>query len=280
MATDFTITALNDATDSENRMHSDEVAARYGFVGALVSGVNVFGYMTQPLVAEFGTEWLSNTGFDVRFLLPAYEQDAVSVTSTQAEESMQANSRHRIETCASNQHDITLAKLASWPLGPIDSSRAQAMRVQAKQEAAIYEEAARPELSWDVIHLERAAPTWHWTPSKEDNDRHVEAQRDPAACYRGTDALIHPYFLLDTCNRALMRLYVLPAWIHVGTVGSMIRAIKVGEAITVDCRPIERWERKGHQFIRLYIAMFSQDDLVFEAEHTAIFSIAAKQLSK
>jgi hypothetical protein len=77
-----------------------------------------------------------------------------------------------------------------------------------------------------------------------------------------------------------MRLYVLPAWIHVGTEGSMIRAIKVGEAITVDCRPIERWERKGHQFIRLYIAMFSQDDLVFEAEHTAIFSIAAKQLSK
>ena len=56
MATDFTITALNDATDSENRMHSDEVAARYGFAGALVSGVNVFGYMTQPLVAEFGTE--------------------------------------------------------------------------------------------------------------------------------------------------------------------------------------------------------------------------------
>ena len=73
-----------------------------------------------------------------------------------------------------------------------------------------------------------------------------------------------------------MRLYVLPAWIHVGTVGSMIRAIKVGEAITADCRPIERWERKGHQFIRLYIAMFLQDDLVFEAEHTAIFSIAAK----
>ena len=69
MATDFTITALNDATDSENRMHSDEVAARYGFAGALVSGVNVFGYMTQPLVAEFGAEWLSNTGFDVRFLL-------------------------------------------------------------------------------------------------------------------------------------------------------------------------------------------------------------------
>jgi hypothetical protein len=25
--------------------------------------------------------------------------------------------------------------------------------------------------------------------------------------------------------------------------------------------------------------MFSQDDLVFEAEHTAIFSIAAKQLA-
>jgi acyl dehydratase len=55
MSTAFTITALNDATDSENRMHSDDVAARYGFKGALVSGVNVFGYMTQPLVAQLGT---------------------------------------------------------------------------------------------------------------------------------------------------------------------------------------------------------------------------------
>ncbi len=33
MSTAFTITALNDATDSENRMHGDDVAARYGFKG-------------------------------------------------------------------------------------------------------------------------------------------------------------------------------------------------------------------------------------------------------
>ncbi len=54
MSNAFTITAINDGTESENRMHSDDVAARYGFKGALVSGVNVFGYMTQPLVAQFG----------------------------------------------------------------------------------------------------------------------------------------------------------------------------------------------------------------------------------
>ena len=71
MTAGFTITALNDASESENRMHSDEVAARYGFSGALVSGVNVFGYMTQPLVATQGPDWFQQRGFSVRFLLPA-----------------------------------------------------------------------------------------------------------------------------------------------------------------------------------------------------------------
>ena len=276
MSTAFTITALNDATDSENRMHSDDVAARYGFKGALVSGVNVFGYMTQPLVAQLGTQWLSNTGFDVRFLLPAYEGDTISVDSVPSISPERIAFEDRIETRASNQTGTMLATLASWPLEKSDYSRAQAMREQAQQEAVIYSHEDRPLLTWDVIQIEKAAPTWHWTPSAEDNARHVTPQRDMAACYRGPEALIHPYFLLDTCNRALMRLYRLPAWIHVGTVGSMLRAIKINEKITVDCRPIDRWERKGHQFIRLYISMFSGDDLVFEAEHTAIFRIAEK----
>jgi len=276
MSNAFTITAINDATESENRMHSDDVAARYGFKGALVSGVNVFGYMTQPLVAQFGAQWLSNTGFDVRFLLPAYEGDQVSVNSASAIKPEHKDLPDRIETRAFNQAGTTLATLASWPLDLSDHPRAYAMRKQAQQEAAIYAHDKRPLLTWDVIQLEKAAPTWLWTPSAEDNARHVAAQRDTAACYFGPEALIHPYFLLDTCNRALMRLYILPAWIHVGTVGSMLRAIKINEEIAVDCQPTDRWEHKGHQFIRLYVTMFSGNDLVFEADHTAIFKIAQK----
>ncbi len=80
------------------------------------------------------------------------------------------------------------------------------MRKQAQQEAAIYAHDKRPLLTWDVIQLEKAAPTWLWTPSAEDNAATSLHKETMAACYFGPEALIHPYFLLDTCNRALMRL--------------------------------------------------------------------------
>ena len=39
----YTITAHNPATGSENRIHADDVARRYGFRGGLVPGVTVYG---------------------------------------------------------------------------------------------------------------------------------------------------------------------------------------------------------------------------------------------
>ena len=35
-------------------MHSDDVARRFGFKGALVPGVTVFAHMTRPLVERYG----------------------------------------------------------------------------------------------------------------------------------------------------------------------------------------------------------------------------------
>ncbi len=266
----FSIEALNDATESENRMHSDDVAARYGFSGALVSGVNVFGYMTQPLVAEFGEAFLSHRGFEVRFLLPAYEGDRVSIETRQ--------NNQQLATTAHNQEGVLLATLDTWQQETSSEQSALHTRRLADEHESHYNEGARPLISWEAIEIDCSAPTWHWQPTREENTLHVNAQRDTADCYADANprALIHPYYLLDTCNKALMRLYVLPAWIHVGTRGTIHNALHVGDAVRVDCRPIDKWERKGHQFIRLTIAMFVGDTLAFEAEHTAIFRIAEK----
>ena len=73
------ILALNDAEDSENRIHSDEVARRYGFSSALVSGVNLFGYLTQPLVRQYGEQFLHRGMMDVVFLKPAYQNDLLTL---------------------------------------------------------------------------------------------------------------------------------------------------------------------------------------------------------
>ena len=53
-----TITARNPATDSENRIHADDVARRYGFRGGLVPGVTVYGYIATALAADSG--WVAH----------------------------------------------------------------------------------------------------------------------------------------------------------------------------------------------------------------------------
>ena len=56
--TAYQVVARNFSTSSENRMHSDEMANRYGFQGALVPGVAIYGHLVKPLVEHYGVAWL------------------------------------------------------------------------------------------------------------------------------------------------------------------------------------------------------------------------------
>lgn len=260
------IRALNDAESSENRMHSDEVASKYGFSGALVSGVNVFGYLTQPLSRELGGTLLERTTFDVKFLKPAYHNELLLIST---EELGADIDKTQFKSSAFNQQGILLAELESslWNHNPPVSEPHPALQQSAQT--------TRSEICWDRINVSVAAPDYLWIPSEEDNRQRVNAQRDKASIYQGACTYIHPYYLLDACNKALMRMFILPAWIHVGSTLSIKLPIRSGQEITVRTVPTEKWERKGHQFIRLSIAMIVKEKIAAEITHTAIFNIAS-----
>jgi len=262
------IRALNNAESSENRIHSDEIALKYGFTGALVSGVNVFGYLTQALVKVYGEDWLSKGIMDVIFIKPAYQDDLLTIRSDEAQTAEELHQRHHL-TSAFDKDNRLLAKLESW----------LPQEMPAVSELASLESGEllkpRQEISWDLIQPMQPAPYYIWQPSQADNQERVDAQRDPAALYQGDNGYIHPYFLLEACNKALMRQFILPAWIHTGSRLILHRPITLGSAIEVRAVPTEKWERKGHQFIKLYIAMVIEDVVALEVEHTAIFKIAS-----
>ena len=73
------LVARNDAVESENKIHDDAVARKFGFEGGLVPGVTVFGYLTWPAVAEWGTAWLESGTITARFAAPVYDGDHVEV---------------------------------------------------------------------------------------------------------------------------------------------------------------------------------------------------------
>lgn len=259
------IPAHNDALSSENRIHSDATALRYGFRGALVSGVNVFGYMSQPLVQALGADWLSRGIIDVRFLKPAYDEELLTIASEPQDSA--AGQRHYLTT-ASNPSGELLARLESWnppqlpPLNPLANAPVQTSGT------------TRAEIAWDLIHIEETLSEYLWQPDIADNELQAQTQRDPSSLYGGADGFIHPRYLLDTCNKTLMRLFILPAWIHTGSRLVLRQALHVGQSIQVRAVPIRKWEHKGHQFITLYVAMLVAGAVAVEVEHTAIFRIA------
>ena len=69
----YRVQAYNTAKQSENKMHDDTVAKRFGFSGGLVPGVDVMAYMMHQPVAKWGRAFLERGLIDARFLKPVYD---------------------------------------------------------------------------------------------------------------------------------------------------------------------------------------------------------------
>lgn len=265
----YEIRVINDDLVSENKIHSDETAQKYGFTGALVTGVGVFGYLSQPLVRAYGSDWLSNTVADVFFRKPAYDDDALTVrTEDLSPDGAEGSTRHHLTT-GYNAEGTVLAKLESWqPLEmPAIDARAHIPGAESQP--------TRAEISWDGIQIDVPVESFLWQPSRETNDHYLETQRDKTELFHLEERpYIHPHHLLSECNKTLMRIFELPAWIHTGSRMTLRRALRIGDEIEIRCIPTEKWEKKGHEFIKLYIAMWCEGKVAVEVEHTAIFKIA------
>src|SRR5260370_21650188 len=82
----YRVSPYNTAHDSENKIHDDAVARRFGFGGGLVPGVDVFGYMTHLPVPLCGRAWLERETAECRFYQPVYDGDLASVTPRQSDQ--------------------------------------------------------------------------------------------------------------------------------------------------------------------------------------------------
>ena len=246
-------TARNFSAETENRIHSDEVAAQFGFEGALVPGAAIFGHMTRPLLDALGTDWLSNWRTDVRFLKPAYHGDALTIHHGTH------GGNHSVRCQA---RGLLLAELTTTPSGSEGAPSAVAPGPAVEQ---------RPEIHWDNVEVGEPFPAWTWIPDAVANAEAAAQVEDDLSCYR--DGIIHPHAILSTANRTLTRRYHLPAWIHVGSTLRFRRLLRVGDEVDVRTVPRRKWRRKGHEFVDLGIAYVVDGAVATEIGHVAIFRI-------
>jgi hypothetical protein len=261
----YRVRARNTSIDSENKIHDDTVATRYGFRGGLVPGITVYAYMTVPLVERFGFDWLERGSMQVKFHQPFYDGEEVIVSrridadSEPVKVSLTAGRRDET-VCATAL--VTIDDPANWLGEP---------RMGDYPEATLPEAESRPEPSRETLVPGASLGTLvekFDLPDAELLDRLDER----LSIYLGSHAVAHPFTLLRLSNQILMSNFKLGPWIHASSDVINRSVVRSGEEVSVRGRVRDCFERKGHEFVVLDVLLVAGGDrIVQQVRHTAIY---------
>ncbi|MEW6125812.1 MAG: MaoC family dehydratase [Acidobacteriota bacterium] len=267
----YGIRARNTAADSENKIHDDEIASRYGFRGGLVPGVTVYAYMTVPLVESFGEGWLERGAMQVKFNRPVYEGESLTIRAdvdndTEPRRVFINAEREDGEVCA--VAIATLDDKDSWMMPQIDDYPIKDLPESEARSKALRENfiigAAIGTLT-EKIDLTGQAKDY-----LQKIDEHLPN-------YFGERAVLHPGYLLSLANQIFVCNFTVSPWIHVGSELINRSAVRDGERLAVRGRIAECFERKGHEFVVLDLLFVANENrIAAQARHTAIYKLQEK----
>jgi acyl dehydratase len=260
MSTDYLgpyqVIAFNTAHDSENKIHDDETARRFGFGGGLVPGVDVYGYMTHLPVQRWGRSWLERGTAECRFFKPVYDGDALIVTATGQGDTLDITVESRGVVCAAGQ---AVLPDAPAPSPSLDSFT----RVPQRGQRPPADEASLP------VDGRLGLDPYPITP--EMAARYLADSHESAAIYT-EQRLVHPRDILRSCNFVISRNVVLGPWIHTGSRIRHLAAVPVGRTLSVRARITGNYEHKGHRFVEVdALVLAGEDTPVAHIAHTAIY---------
>lgn len=252
----YRVSAYNTAHDSENKIHDDEVARKYGFGGGLVPGVDVYAYMTHLPVRLWGRAWLERGTAECRFLKPVYDGEIATVTATETADGLAIEVSSRGELCATGQ-----ASLPSDPVPAPDApGRAEPPQPQLRPPADETSLAPGNRLGIRPLHV-----------GAELASQYLRDLRETDPLY-ARDHLAHPGLVLRTMNWALVQNVVLGPWIHVGSRIQHLSAMAVGETLSAGAAVVANYERKGHRFVELDgLVLANGERPVARIAHIAIY---------
>ena len=96
----YRVEAYNTSKLSENKIHDDAVARRFGFSGGLVPGVDVMAYMMHLPVRNWGRAFLERGLIETRFVKPVYDGEITEVRGEENDGVLSIEVESRGELCA------------------------------------------------------------------------------------------------------------------------------------------------------------------------------------
>jgi acyl dehydratase len=230
----YRVSAYNTAKLSENKMHDDTVAKRFGFSGGLVPGVDVMAYMMHLPVKKWGRAFLERGLIEARFIKPVYDGEIANVSGEESDGVISIEVESRGQLCATGS--------ASLPAAAPSFSISEFVETAAVTERKQVDPTSYEPGKW-LGTVPRAwageAATEYLTDVRE---------RDPIYVREG---LGHPGLLQRVMNKVLVDNAILGPWIHVGGRMQLLSAGKSGDELTARARVTGNYEKKGHRFVEL-----------------------------
>src|ERR1700759_3022861 len=102
----YRVSAYNTSKHSENKIHDDTVARKYGFSGGLVPGVDVLAYMLHMPVAKWGRDFLERGLIEARFVKPVYDGETAEVSAVDEAVGLTIEVQSKGDLCATGSASL------------------------------------------------------------------------------------------------------------------------------------------------------------------------------
>jgi acyl dehydratase len=251
----YRVEAFNASKESENKIHDDDVARRFGFRGGLVPGVDVYAYLTHLPVERWGRDWLERGIAECRFLKPVYDGDTAVVTAIEAAAGLELQIESHGELCVTGRAALPAERVAPPP---------------AFAEAPV-PPAERPPADEPTLAIGTRLGMNPFRVTDEYAEEYLRTVRETEPLY-ARENLVHPGTILHIGNWVLRHNVVLGPWMHVGSTVQHFAAARVGDELSARAVVTANYERKGHRFVELDVVVYAgQDTAIARLGHTAIY---------
>jgi acyl dehydratase len=259
-ATHYQIIAHNYSFDSDNKIHSDDVAKEYGFKGGLVPGVADFAYLARATYDHWGEAWLSGGTIEAKFIKPVYHGETAFAAATPSDEPDTL-------TLALTNVDGVLCAAGSATLAGAGTAPSPA----AFRSFPLPAEDARPapDIATFPAGTQLGAYEYDFdasTATQEAVEKFVDAWPSTARW--------HPAIALHDANRILRANVALGPWIHTASKLDLFGAPVTGERVSLRGNVLNTFERRGHVMTELDLGVFAADRPIARVKHTAIIRLS------
>lgn len=254
---DYSVVAANTGHGSDNKIHDDSVARRFGFTGALVPGVDVYAYMVHAPLFRWGYDWLEHGYMHVRLVKPVYDGDETIVRGV-------LNEDEKLSVSAATSEGLCGEGLASLN-APCEPSN------KVIRNADLPALGERPPADQSSLNIGATLGARYDPPSVSVHAEYLVSIHEKLSIFEEKQA-VHPGYLLRRANLVLRENVLLGPWIHVESWIWNLRSLSVEESITTRALVTDNFERKGHRFVDLDISILAQDTYpICRIKHRSIY---------